>query len=272
MSHRKADNLLLFKSIIDAGSLSAAAKMTDISVSQASKRMSQLEKALGIKLLQRSTRQLSLTSAGNTLYQKLSSIKTQIDEAWESMLAYGDEPRGQLSIAAPYHYGITILMPLIRLFSQQYPRIHIDLDLFNQKKDNSEVDIYFKSHVLGDKDLLPDCQLIAKKVHSEALCYVASKAWLDQHKIINNCQEIAEHHLKKLFNCNSFEAMIQAAINDMGIIRIPESLLEQQGDKELVKLAIDSSNERLETYVYYHAHQPGTKKVNLFLKLLRNVH
>src|SRR3990167_10513197 len=172
MCHRKADNLLLFKSIVDAGSLSTAAKICNISISQVSKRMTYLESSLGLQLLQRSTRKLILTHPGEELYKKLSSIKAQIDEAWQSLLEYGDEPRGDLKIAAPITYGTHKLMPIIKNFKQEHPKINVSFELTNSEQpEELSSDICFQSHIMEKNQLIPDSNLCAKKVESEPLIF-----------------------------------------------------------------------------------------------------
>lgn len=294
MSTRKADNLLLFKSIIDFGSLSSAAKATDISVSQTSKRLTHLENSLGIKLLQRSTRNLSLTNAGEILYEKLSNIKHQIDEAWQSMLEYANEPQGKLRIAASHHYAITQLFGFVKTFNETHPKIHVELELFNGKNYDGQADIYFKSHILGKNQLLPDCNLTAKKIDDEKLCYVASKSYLERNPALTHPELLTQHHclsinaekqwrfyqnqgifdqkINSVFESNSFEALFQAAIAGMGIAQIPKSLLEKQNNHGLIELFDDFDRDSLSTYAYYNAHQLSSKKVSLFLASLQTSH
>ena len=133
MLSRNADNLLLFKSIVDAGSISTAARTHDISISQASKRMSQLEHALGIKLLQRSTRTLTLTKPGQLLYQKLSTVRQHMDEAWNSLLDYGNEPRGILNVRAEHHFAIYYIIPQLKKFQAKQKNITITISAFSYR-------------------------------------------------------------------------------------------------------------------------------------------
>lgn len=292
MSDRKADNLLLFKSIIDAGSLSHAAKLAEISVSQTSKRMTQLETTLGVKLLQRSTRALGLTAAGELLYNKLSQIKNQIDEAWQSMLEYGDQPRGKLQLVSSYHYGNQQLMPLIQHFKQQYPEIDLVLDLLQSHHTKQTADLHFKSHILTQQELLPSCSLVAKKIYSEKLCYVASQEYLQRHNTpihpkqltAHDCLRIDTHprkhwtfyqetltlqpEIKPSFESNSFTTLYQAACNHMGIAQLPVSLLTNQNNDRLVRVLDEYHSETLDTFVYYDKKQLTTKKIRLFLQTI----
>ncbi len=296
MSNRKADNLLLFHHIINAGSLSKAAKTSDISISQVSKRMTQLENHLGIKLLQRSTRKLSLTSAGQSLYEKLKPITTQIEHAWQSMLDYGHAPRGKLRIAANHYYGATQLVKQIQTFNQHYPDIQIALELVNSDIDSTkqQADIYCYSHILAKNQLLPDCSLAAKKIASEKLCYVASHCYFENHPIpqhpnaldqhhclsIHSCEkkpwifykgeEIFQQSIQKSFITNSFEALLQAALANMGIVQLPEKLLAQHADKPLIPVLKDYESDELQTYAYYQPQPLACKKVHLFLQTLNH--
>lgn len=293
MSNRKADNLLLFKSIVDAGSLSTAARICNVSISQVSKRMTYLESSLGVQLLQRTTRKLALTQPGELLYNKLTSIKDQIDEAWQSLLEYGSDPRGDLKISAPITFGTNKLMHIIKNFKENYQQINVNLDVSSSEQPSDEMnyDIYFQSHVMEPNQLIPDSNLCARKVESEQLVFVASKEYIEQHGKPNRFLELNQHKCLTLSNikhwafyrngdvmkqdieiefaANNFKSLHHAAIAGMGIARIPVSLLEQDKDN-LVQLFSDYTTDTLDTYAYYQPSQLSSKKVNLFLESMNS--
>lgn len=289
MSQRKADNLLLFKSIVDAGSLSTAAKICNVSISQVSKRMTYLESSLGLQLLERSTRKLALTTPGEILYNKLTSIKDQIDEAWQSLLEYGNEPRGDLRITAPMTFGTGKLMSMIKKFRDTHPQINISLDLSNleQPEEDPNYDIHLQSHVIEPNQLIPDSNLCAKKIESEPMVFVASKAYIEKHGKPKFPEELNQHKCLTLtgvetwtfyqngrsktqqldiqFTTNNFKSLHHAALAGMGITRIPLSLLK--GDEESMEVLFDSyTTDTLDTYAYYKPSQLSSKKVNLFIE------
>lgn len=290
MSHRKADNLLLFKSIVDAGSLSTAAKICNISISQVSKRMSYLESTLGLQLLQRTTRKLTLTAPGEALYQQLSSIKDQIDAAWESMLDFGKSPRGDLKISAPITYGTQQLIPMITSFKEEQPDINVVFELTNNEQpDELQSDLCFQSHIMDQHELLPDSNLNAKKVASERLLFVASRTYLQQHGHPTHPEALGAHKCLTLnsekewtfkkdgttltqaldteFCANNFKSLHHAAVAGLGVARLPASLI--RAEDNLVVLFEDYETKSLDTYAYVQPGKLASKKVELFLNKLK---
>lgn len=291
MANRKADNLLLFKSIVDSGSLSTAAKICNISISQASKRMTHLESSLGVKLLHRSTRRLSLTPPGEILFNKLEIVKQQIDEAWESMLEYGNAPRGNMRVAASHYYGLNYLIGFIKKFNERHQQINVELHLTHSEQDNleSSFDIAFQSHILGRGQMIPDSNLTAKQVLSEPLVFVASRDYLKKHGTPVRPEELNQHKclttgdskkswvfyqgdetlmqsIDSSFEANNFTAIFQAAQAGMGVALIPQKLLQEDNSNTLVKLFSQFETEELQTFAYYNANQLASKKVNMFLQ------
>lgn len=294
MSNRKADNLLLFKSIVDNGSLSTAAKACNISISQASKRMTQLENLLGIQLLHRSTRRLALTSAGEILYNKLKGIKLQIDEAWESMLEYSNEPRGDLKVSAPIYYGLGVLTDFINQFSHKQPNINVNLELNNNDTSLEETknEVNIQHHVVSPSQLIPDSNLCAKKIQSDQLVFIVSQQYIDQHGRPNHPEELQQHKclainkakakeqwtlfldntvikedINVVFSTNNYESLFKAVSSGMGIAQVPLSLVNKEPphSTNLIQLFTEYQAETLDTYAYYNASSLSSKKVNLFL-------
>ena len=100
MKKRDLDNIVLFKEIVDAGSLSSAANNLDISVAQVSNMLVALEKSLKLTLLQRTTRSICMTAAGELLYAKSCLISQELDNTWEDLASLQDIPQGMLRIGA----------------------------------------------------------------------------------------------------------------------------------------------------------------------------
>src|SRR3990167_3612407 len=293
MCHRKADNLLLFKSIVDAGSLSTAAKICNISISQDSKRMTSLESSLGLQLLQRSTRKLALTPPGELLYNKLTAIKNQIGEAWQSLQEYGNEPRGELRVTASITFGTHKLMGMIKKFKESHPQINVNLDLnhMEQPPEGSNYDVHLQSHVIEPNELIPDSNLCAKKIESEQLVFVASKTYIEQHGKPTCPEELNQHkcltlngiqrwafyqngetktqNLEVEFSTNNFKSLHHAALEGMGIACIPASLMQDDAE-QMVQLFDEYTTDTLDTYAYYQSSQMSSKKVSLFIESIKN--
>ena len=121
------DDALLFKTIVDQGSLAKAGDQLGINASAVSKRLARLEQQLGNQLIRRTTRRLELTESGHYFYQQLLPLQHQWQNAWEETASLGNEPRGILCIATPQPVASRFLMPRLRRFHEHYPHIQLEL-------------------------------------------------------------------------------------------------------------------------------------------------
>jgi DNA-binding transcriptional LysR family regulator len=127
------DAMQLFVSVAELGSFTAAAAQLGVARSVVTRQIAALEEHLGVKLMVRSTRRLTLTSAGNAYLEKcrviLDLVETAEAEAMEESLA----PRGQLRLGVPLSFGLRHLVPLLLEFAQTYPMIRLSTDFSDRK-------------------------------------------------------------------------------------------------------------------------------------------
>ncbi|MFK8252985.1 LysR family transcriptional regulator [Ancylobacter terrae] len=128
-------DMQVFTCVVDNGSFAAAAKTLGVTRSAVCRRVDQLERRLGVRLLDRTTRRLSLTEAGETLHARAVDILTRIAEAELLVSDYGAEPRGTLRITSPIMIGLHKLIPLLPAFLARYPQIKVQLDLSDDLTD-----------------------------------------------------------------------------------------------------------------------------------------
>jgi len=112
--------LVAFVQSVQAGSFSAAARILDTTPSAVSKRVAKLEDQLGVRLLQRTTRSLSLTTDGTAYYERVAQLLAELNEANDLVMSR-DKPRGKLTVSAPHDFGHLVLAQWIPSFLQQYP-------------------------------------------------------------------------------------------------------------------------------------------------------
>lgn len=183
-----------FISVATLGTLSAAARAEGIAPTMMGRRMDALEKRLGVKLLVRSTRRLSLTSEGVAFLEKAQHIIKDLDEA-ESQVAQGSEqPGGQLRISAPSGFGRRHIAPLIPAFLKRYPDIQITLDLTDRLVNLIE-ERYDCAIRIGDLD---DSQFIGMRLADNRRVIVASPDYLHEYGRPNTPEDLMRH------NCLSF--------------------------------------------------------------------
>ena len=125
----------LFARVVEAGSLSAAARALGISPAMVSKRIARLEARLGVRLLDRTTRRLEATARGAAFYRDMTAILTAMAEA-EARVADRDQtPQGPLRVSAPTSFGRLHIAPHLKPFLDLYPRIELDLRLSDEFAD-----------------------------------------------------------------------------------------------------------------------------------------
>lgn len=118
----------LFASIVERGSLSAAARAANLSAAMVSKRLQRLEDRLGTRLLTRTTRRLALTSAGERFYSDVQGILRAIDEAEERVGGGDGEPRGALRVTAPASFARMHIAPHLVHFMAAHPKVNLSFD------------------------------------------------------------------------------------------------------------------------------------------------
>ncbi|GGE56000.1 LysR family transcriptional regulator [Actibacterium pelagium] len=129
------DNVKTFVRVFELRNMSAAARDLRISAAVASSRISQLEEHLGVRLFQRTTRQLNPTEQGNTFYKGATKILDAVQDAEADISNITSVPRGSLYIAAPLGLGQKIIAPFVPEFHAEYPHVHIRLRLSDRRLD-----------------------------------------------------------------------------------------------------------------------------------------
>lgn len=119
----------LFATVVEAGSLSAAARTLAVSPAMVSKRLARLEARLGVRLVHRTTRRLSLTDAGEAFHADLSVILQSLREAEHRVMGTSAHPAGRLRVSAPTSFGRLHVTPHLHAFLAAHPRIAVELDL-----------------------------------------------------------------------------------------------------------------------------------------------
>lgn len=179
----------VFTSAVEHGSLSAAGRQLDLSPASVSRHINDLENGLGIRLLNRTSRRLSLTEAGQIYLDKVESILGQIDEAERSVVQLHSVPRGTLRVHSRMVFGHQYLVPALKHFFAKYPEIKIDLQMSNFPVDiiaqGIDVDIRMGK--------LEDSSLVARKLANSARILVASPQFLAASGPITRPEDLYHH-------------------------------------------------------------------------------
>lgn len=121
--------------VVEAGSFSSAARNLGVSKGHISQRISQLEDRLGTRLLNRTTRKLSLTELGHFYYQRCRQIIEELEEVEQAVSDYQQRPTGLLKISAPNLLGAKHLVPAVAEFLQRYPALEVELNFYSRRVD-----------------------------------------------------------------------------------------------------------------------------------------
>ncbi|VAW92232.1 Transcriptional regulator, LysR family [hydrothermal vent metagenome] len=179
-----------FMAVVEAGSFKHAAEKLDASTAAVSRRVSALENALGIKLLNRTTRQIDLTDAGKQFYDDLQNIFCSLDEAEERLLQDNKTVKGHLRIAAPLSFGTMCLAPVLPDFMKRYPELQVQLQLEDRLIDivSEGIDIAIRIGIAEDSSLVASCIASIPRV------FCASPAYLEQHGKPESPSDLATHN------------------------------------------------------------------------------
>lgn len=178
-----------FVEVIARQSFTDAAEALGVSKSHVSKQVSQLEDRLGVRLLNRTTRKLGLTDAGEAFYDRARRILEELDAAERDIMQLNTVPRGVLRLSAPMSFGVQYLSPILTDFVAEHTELELDLHLTDRTV--GLIDEGFDLVVrIGS---LADSSFMARKLAPARLVMVASPDYLAHHGEPQSGQELHEH-------------------------------------------------------------------------------
>ena len=171
------------------GSLSAAARALDITPPAATMRLAAMEKRIGARLLNRSTRKISLTAEGELYLQHASRLIEELRELDEIVSCSGSTPRGLLRVNAPLGFGRTVIAPLVSAFTARHPEVEVLLELTDRP-----VDLIDKGFDLAVRfGELPDNRINARRIMSNRRFLCASPTYLERHGTPKRLADLTRH-------------------------------------------------------------------------------
>ena len=185
------DDVSVFVKVVDHGSFTEAAERLELSRSVISKYVSRLERRLGVRLLHRTTRRLSLTEAGETFYYQARSGLEQLDQAVALVSGLANQPVGMLRLNAPMSFGVLHLAPLLPKFMRQYPDVQVDMHLDDRIVDMVEAGYDLSIRVAS----LADSSLVARKLATVKHTIVASPDYLKREGYPATAADLVHHNV-----------------------------------------------------------------------------
>ncbi|MCP3105254.1 LysR family transcriptional regulator [Myxococcus sp. K15C18031901] len=277
------NDIALLVRVVQRRSFSAAARERGVPVSTVSRRIARLESALGLRLLERTTRTLRLTDAGRKYFDHAERAMDELAQGTGRVLELQDEPRGRVRIAAPISFGPAVAN-VVYLYLAKHPGVSVDLELDERRPDpDSGFDIAILTEKSKDTD-----DFVAREVRpmTRKLLF-ASPRYLKEHGTPRGVDELAVHdciamratdghatwtlaqgRTKRRFTFSprlyvrEFSAAYRAVLAGVGIAMLPESLCAQDVDKRHMARVLDGwEGEAAGVYLLYRAHRSLTAAV-----------
>ena len=275
-----------FVHVVTAGSFSAAADRMNVSKSLLSKKVSQLERHLGTQLLVRTTRRLHPTDAGQTLYHKCERLFSDLEEAEQSVLSLDVMPRGHLRVVCTdilgEQYVARAAAEICGAHSQLKVDVHVTMRIVDLVAEGYDLAIRY-----GE---LTDSSLKARKVYELPHVVCASPGYLARHGTPRTIDELRKHNclvatfepcatwhfkidgrdvaidLQGNWRSNSGSALVTAAVEGVGICRLPELYVrEHLRNGALVEILKDFRSDPLPVWMVYPNSRYTPAKVRIFI-------
>ncbi len=272
--------------------MSAAGRQMGLSPAVVSKRISQLEKRLGVRLIQRTTRQLTLTETGKGFYERILGVLDGIEEAEAFVSQRADKPRGTLAVTAPTAFGRKHIVPHLRTFQENYPEVQLQIDLCDRL-----VDVVGEGYDLAIRvGALSDSSLVAKRLAPSRRVLCAAPAYLKEMGRPETLTDLAKHRclafmeqehwdllgpegevhyrVQSVIRTNSTEVVREAALAGLGIAF--RSIWDVAEDLKAGRLEIVLPQYRETPNVGVYALYPGREfipaKLEVFLDFLEELY
>lgn len=187
-------SMKVFQKVIDEGGFAAAGRALDISPAVVTRLVADLEDHLGTRLLNRTTRRVSLTEAGETYLERVRGILQDIEEAHGLVSSQTKELAGVLRLLAPPVLATHVLAPLVSGFRQRYPKILLDIEVAAHRDPPIED---YDITLIGVKDSF-DANLIARKVVSTEAILLASPEYLRRRGTPQAPHDLQQHDILRL--------------------------------------------------------------------------
>lgn len=284
------NDIKVFIKVAEAASFAAAGKALDMPSTTVSRKVQALEDSLGVKLLHRSTRKLSLTEEGGNYFQLCQQHLVAIEEANSLVMQAQSEPQGKIRITSPLDFAIQYVHPWIEEFLKAYPKIKIELDTSDGYADlvQDRIDVAFRSGTLQDSSL------IARRIGPKQSVCCASPDYLRTTGPLKHPKDLEKHNcvimgkslqhstwrfvqkgqdidvqVEGRYASNSMHLVIESAKAGLGFAYIPSALAKPHLDSgELVQVLDNYSAPASSMFVIYQSHKYLPAAIRLFIDFI----
>ena len=286
------DGMIIFVEVVNSGSFTKAADSSGHSTSYISKEINKLEERLGVRLLHRTTRSLSLTSEGEIYFQQCQQLLFDAEQAELAMTGGQVEPRGLLRISCPISLGISRVRPVVAKYMAQYPEVNLELDLNDRRVDMvaEGFDLLIRASAN-----IEDSSLICRPIFQSHSITLASPEYLKRYGTPSHPSDLANHRCISYSNLktpnvwqftdqdnqhhsvqvqskvltNSSEMELGLCLAGQGITRLPKfNLGSEIGRGLLIPLFTDFKLQTINVYMMYPSRKHMSSKVRSFINFI----
>ena len=285
------EEIRIFLLVAKLHSFTAAATEANITLSAVSKRVARLEQRLGVQLLNRTTRSVSLTEAGALFNEKCRHVFNLLDEAQSDLHELGARPSGRLRINAPESFGRKCIAPMLPDFLAAYPDINVELTVNSRiRKFEEGLDVFIRRAELKDDRLAHDIIYVDRYIVCASRDYLdAAKAPLDEprHLMRHNCLIYKFPQIRNTWDfhfngrifavqvsgnliCNDYDNVLQAAIRGLGVACIPSYVAQDAvADGRVIELFPHSIIAERPMRAYYLKDAHASSRVRSLLTFMK---
>jgi DNA-binding transcriptional LysR family regulator len=284
------EELEVFVAVVEAGGFSAAAKRLEATPAAVSRRIKGLEQRLGVRLLQRTTRKIQLTEAGELYFREVRAMLADLRAVEQHLDEVTGQATGQLRIAAPMSFGQRRLAPLLPQFALAHPKLSISLIL-----EDRETDIVGEGFDLALRIAYPsDSSFVSRPITTIPRYLVASPDYIARRGKPNSPEDLLQHDclhysviskreewsfggsnreesilIKGSYCANNGDVLAEAAIQGLGITLLPDFIIhEALAEGRLVRVLEDWERAPLTLSVLYPSRRHVPAKTRLLIEYL----
>lgn len=274
-------SMRVFRQVVESGSFTAAALALDMSIAMVSKHVMHLEDHVASRLLNRTSRRLSLNGPGAAYYERCCEILNQIDEAESALGTQMEEPKGTLRISAPTWFSNRFFATLLHDYAKMFPLVHLDVSLSDAIVDLVEegLDVALRGTT---KERL-DPKLPARAIGALHFTAVASREYLEKHGRPRTMEDLATHQVLEYtyapspfgmappsnWRLNNTALIGELAAQGAGIAILPHVLLHQERySEQLVTLELDTHLPTPMLFAVTHGRRQQSARVRTFVDFM----
>ncbi|PTL79557.1 LysR family transcriptional regulator [Vitiosangium sp. GDMCC 1.1324] len=282
--------MTVFARVVEANSFSGAAARLGISKSAVSTRITALERRLGVRLLQRTTRRLSVTHEGARLYERCAHLLSVADEAADLLGNVGSIPEGTVRVSAPVGLALHPLASLLEKFSERYPRVQVELSVSDRQVDMlaEGFDVALRLHPRPAERSL---SLIERRLGTEKPLICGAPAYFARHPPPQSPHDLAHHNCLRMMRSRDWHfrteegpvivpvsgtllvdniaVLREATLEGLGLARLPRSLLEEDLREGRLLTVLDAyAADTLVITLAYRQRKHLPRRVHVFIDFM----